>query len=83
MFKKLQNQQVAVGTLCALGATAIWAGNYIIARSINNIIPPISLAFWRWLIAVVVLSAIAYKRIIAEWGVVKEHLGYLSITGLL
>lgn len=83
MTKKLQNQQAVVGTLCALGSTAIWAGNYIIARGINDIIPPVSLAFWRWLVAVVVLTPLVFKRMIAEWGSIKEHFGYLSITALL
>ena len=83
MNTKPQNQPVIFGTLCALGATAIWAGNYIIARSISDSILPVSLAFWRWLVAVVVLTAIAYKRIFAEWVSIKKHLGYLALTGLL
>lgn len=38
-------QQGLSGYLFALGATAIWSGNFIVARGMSEIVPPISLAF--------------------------------------
>ncbi len=75
-------RQAFYGYLFALGATAIWSGNFIIARGLSDSISPISLAFWRWMVAVLVFLPFAIKPLIAEWGVVKKHLPYLSLTAL-
>ncbi len=52
-------QQALSGYLFALGATAIWSGNFIVARGLSGIVPPISLAFWRWVVAVIVFLPFA------------------------
>lgn len=77
------NQQALWGYLFAIGATAIWSGNFIIARGLSESISPISLAFWRWVVAVVVFLPFAVKPLIAEWEILKRNLPYLSITALL
>jgi drug/metabolite transporter (DMT)-like permease len=78
-----QNRQTLSGYFFAIGATAIWSGNFIIARGLNESIPPISLAFWRWVVAVVVFLPFALKPLISEWGILKKNMPYLSITSLL
>lgn len=71
------------GYFFAIGATAIWSGNFIIARGLNDSIPPISLAFWRWVVAVIVFLPFALKPLIVEWDILKKNMVYLSITSLL
>lgn len=66
------NKPLILGYLFALGATAIWSGNFIIARDLNESIPPISLAFWRWTVAVIVLFPFAIKNLITEWKILKK-----------
>ncbi len=83
MKHKQQNQQALPGYLFAIGATALWSGNFIIARGLNESIPPISLAFWRWVVAVIVFLPFALKPLLAQRDVIKEHIGYLAITALL
>lgn len=78
-----QNQQALPGYLFAIGATALWSGNFIIARGLNESIPPISLAFWRWVVAVIVFLPFALKPLIAQRYILKEHICYLAITALL
>ena len=77
------NRQALSGYLFAISATAIWSGNFIIARGLNESIPPISLAFWRWVVAVIVFLPFAWKPLRAQRDIVKKHLPYLSITALL
>lgn len=36
-------------------ASLFWAGNALVARAFHQDIPPMSLAFWRWVLAVLVL----------------------------
>jgi drug/metabolite transporter (DMT)-like permease len=69
--------------LFALAATAIWSGNFIIARGLNDAIPPISLAFWRWAAAVAVFLPFSLKPLIRERHVLNAHLPFLSITAFL
>ena len=76
-------RQAFYGYLFALGATAIWSGNFIIARGLSESISPISLAFWRWVVAVIVFLPFAVKSLVAEWDILKNNLPYLSITALL
>ena len=83
MRHKQQNQHDLPGYLFAIGATALWSGNFIIARGLNESIPPVSLAFWRWVVAVIVFLPFALKPLIAQRDVLKENIGYLAITSLL
>ncbi|MBC9249585.1 multidrug DMT transporter permease [Pseudomonas alcaligenes] len=36
-------------------ASLIWAGNSLVARAFTGAIPPLSLAFWRWAVALLIL----------------------------
>ena len=68
------------GYLCAMAAIIFWSYNFIIARELNDTVAPVSLAFGRWLVAVLVLFPFAIKSLLSEWILVKENLAYLSIT---
>ncbi len=71
------------GYLLVLAATAIWSGNFIVARGLSNSIPPVTLAFLRWSIAVLVLFPFAIRHLYRDIGIVKKHLGYISLTAFL
>jgi drug/metabolite transporter (DMT)-like permease len=80
---KIKNYQVLSGYVFAIGATAIWSGNFVIARGLSDSIPPVSLAFWRWVVAVAAFLPFALKPLIAERRMLRKHLPYLSITSVL
>jgi len=71
-----------LGILLAITATIVWSGNFVIARSIINDIPPITLAFYRWLTAVIILTPIAWKHILPAWAIVKRNKAYFFWTAL-
>ena len=74
-----------IGIGFAVLATLIWSGNFIVARGVTKDIPPISLAFYRWLIATILLLPFVLKYIIPERALVKHHLIYLlaaAVTGI-
>lgn len=83
MTNILQGQQKILGYFFAIGATAFWSGNFIIARGLAESISPINLAFFRWVVAVVVFLPFALKPLIAEREILKNNLPYLLITSLL
>ena len=80
---KKQHRQIFHGYIFAITATAIWSGNFIVARGLHDSIPPISLAFWRWTVAVIVFFPFAAKTLIAERQTLKRHIPYLCLTSVL
>ncbi len=61
-------------------AVLLWAGNWVFARALRFDAPPVALAFWRWLIALVILSPLAYAHVRRQWRVI---LGAWRVLGLL
>jgi drug/metabolite transporter (DMT)-like permease len=72
-----------MGYFLAVVATVIWAGNFIVARALNQDILPVSLAFWRWTIAVAALAPFALRSTVEDWKLVQKHLPYLTVSALL
>lgn len=83
MNEQRQKQSLKNGYLFALAATAIWSGNFIVARGLSESIPPVSLAFLRWSVATVAILPLSLKSIIAEWKTLKQHLPFLTVVSLL
>jgi len=79
----LNNKRVLSGYLFAVIATVIWSGNFIVARGLNESIPPVSLAFWRWLVAIIIFLPFGLKPLILEWRIIKKNFLFLSIVSIL
>ena len=78
-------KNIYTGIGLAVLATFIWSGNFIVARAVNKEIPPISLNFYRWLIASIIIFPFAFKKFKDEWKVVKQswrYLFWISLTGI-
>lgn len=82
-MKDRHNTTLFYGYLSAIGATIFWSGNFIVARGLTDNIPPVSLAFWRWTIAVIVLIPFALKHLFLDWAVIKSNIKYLTVTSIL
>ncbi|PHS65804.1 MAG: EamA family transporter [Flavobacterium sp.] len=79
-MKKLHKNNSLLGFLFALLATAIWSGNFIVARDLSSEIPPISLAFWRWTVAVIVFTPFAIISFRKNWKELIKNYQYILIT---
>jgi drug/metabolite transporter (DMT)-like permease len=66
-------------TLTAL----FWAGNFVIGRAMKSSIPPISLAFWRWALALAILIPFSLPHLRAEWPVLRQNWLWLTVLGVL
>ncbi len=78
----LRNNYILQGVLLALAATLLWSGNFIISRAVNKDIGPVSLAFYRWLSASIIIAPFAWKKFNEERKVVTENYRYLLIVSL-
>ena len=76
-------KDILTGITLAIIATIIWSGNFIISRQVHNTIPPITLNFYRWLTATVILVPFAWKKFIAELPIVKKNMGYFLLSSIM
>lgn len=72
-----------LGIICALLATMIWADNFVVARGLSDQFPPVQLAWFRWLVATVILLPFGFRDILRERKRISLNIRYLSLTALL
>lgn len=78
-------KQIYIGIGLAILATIIWSGNFVIARGVAQKIPPISLAFYRWATASLIMLPLAWKKFNEEKAVVlqnKKYIFWISLSGI-
>lgn len=62
--------------------TLAWAGNTVLAKAVVTLLPPISLAFWRWLVAVILLLPFAWPHLKRDWSLIRRSWLPLSVISL-
>ena len=71
--------------LAYLGLTLtvlFWSGNFILGRGIRYLIPPVSLNFWRWVGALVVLLPFGFPRIMRRKELYLRHWKMLALMSI-
>lgn len=63
-------------------APLFWAGNFVVARSIHEMVPPLSLAFWRWILALSIYLLIFGRALLNKRKLVRIHWKLLAVLGL-
>lgn len=71
------------GILFALGATVIWSGNFIVARSLNQSIEPATLSMLRWATAFAGLLPFACRAAWAERAAIRRSMPAMIPMALL
>jgi drug/metabolite transporter (DMT)-like permease len=64
-------------------ANLFWAGNWVLGRALRDAFDPISLNFYRWLVALVALAPFALPGLAAKREVIRRNAGLLSLLALL
>lgn len=72
-----------LGFAAALAATAVWAGNFVAARALAELIPPVQFNFWRWAMALLAMLPFAIRHLRADWVAARDHLRYLCLMAFL
>ncbi len=63
-------------------ACLFWSGNWIVGRALRDVMDPVALNFWRWVIAVAVLAPVALPALLSQWSVIRRHAGVLLLLAL-
>lgn len=69
--------------LLPLFTVMIWGGNAIANKMAADVIEPSAMSFYRWLVAVVLLSPFCLASVIKHWGVIRVNLTKLTFLALL
>lgn len=74
-----------IGISLALIACILWSFNFIVARGISKLMPPVSVSFYRWLCAAIIIIPIGYKNfykqrilLLKEW----KNIFLATLTGI-
>lgn len=54
-----------------------WAGNATLARGVADLIPPVTMSFWRWVIALFILLPFTWRQVCKDWQNIKT--GWKSV----
>ncbi|MBW1636241.1 MAG: DMT family transporter [Deltaproteobacteria bacterium] len=63
--------------------TLFWSGNFVLSRGMHADIPPLSLSFWRWGVALLILLCFGGHHLWRQREVAKKHSVFILIQGLL
>jgi drug/metabolite transporter (DMT)-like permease len=61
----------------------LWAGNWVLGRALRDSFDPVSLNFWRWFIALVVLLPFGLRAIAGKGAVIRQHWPILTLLALI
>jgi drug/metabolite transporter (DMT)-like permease len=54
-------------------AALFWSGNFVVGRAVHDAIPPITLAFWRWIGALVLVLPFAWPHLRRDLPLLLRH----------
>ncbi|MFT6915887.1 MAG: drug/metabolite transporter (DMT)-like permease [Motiliproteus sp.] len=63
--------------------TLFWAGNFVVARATHLSMPPLSLSFWRWLLALLILLPWVAPKLVSERALIFKHWKILLLLSVL
>ena len=63
--------------------TLFWSGNFVLSRGMHADIPPFALSFWRWAVALLILSCFGLRHLLAERELILRHRYFILSQGLL
>lgn len=64
-------------------AVLFWSGNFIVGRGIHNEIPPMTLAFWRWAVALLIILPFSLGHIVHQYDIIRRNLKILTVLAIL
>lgn len=63
--------------------TLFWSGNFVLSRGMHADIPPLALSFWRWAVALLILSFFGLRHLLSQKELAIKHKKFIIIQGLL
>jgi drug/metabolite transporter (DMT)-like permease len=64
-------------------ATLFWSGNFVLARAVRLDVPPVGLAFWRWLGSSLLVVGFAWPHLRRDWPTIQSHWRVILLLSIL
>lgn len=64
-------------------AVLFWSGNFVLGRAVRADVPPVGLAFWRWLGGSIVVWGFAWPHLKRDWPVIVQYRRIILLLSLL
>ncbi|MBU3846843.1 MAG: DMT family transporter [Candidatus Acinetobacter avistercoris] len=83
---RLQNKHLSWALALPVIAVLIWSFNIAISRYVADYISPVSISFYRWLIAFVILTPFIIPKVWQQRELIRPHLwqlAFLSLCGMV
>jgi len=77
----MDSRRLLAFTLLA-AANLMWSGNWVLGRALRETFDPITLNFWRWLIAALVMAPFALPQAVTSRALIRRHAALLCLLGL-
>ena len=78
-----QNNKFFIAAIYLVCATLFWAGNFIVGKTASiNEIPPISLNFYRWFVAWLILLPFTFRELIKKKNYILNNIGLFIVLGI-
>ncbi|ANF82809.1 multidrug DMT transporter [Acinetobacter sp. NCu2D-2] len=74
-----QQKVVGYALLLPLMAVLIWSLNMTINRYVADYISPLSISFYRWVLALLCMTPFVLKPVCQQWSSIRPHLGHLAV----
>jgi drug/metabolite transporter (DMT)-like permease len=59
-----------------------WSGNFVLGRGIRELIPPVSLNYWRWTGALLILLPFSVSGLVRQRDVIARHWRFILLMGI-
>jgi drug/metabolite transporter (DMT)-like permease len=60
-----------------------WAGNAVLARALHYLLPPATMAFWRWVLALLLLSPFVLRPMYEQRALLRDNWTRLALLGVI
>lgn len=71
------------GWLLLAFAALFWAGNAVVGRAVASEAPPVALAFWRWVVASLIVVPFAWPHLRGDWPELWRRKGIVLLLAFL
>lgn len=68
-----KGERISAPALALALAALFWSGNFVAGRALRGIVDPVTLNFWRWLIALVVMAPFVWQGTTASLSVLRRE----------
>lgn len=72
-----------MASLFPMLAVLIWAANTVVSKAAAGVLDPAAVSFYRWLVALLVLSPFMWRPLRAQWPAIRPMLPRFAVLALL